>query len=106
MYFTATLETISIPHIQIHTSMQLYKTPSTIHKTKPEHTLHTSSSKQFIKHNMAIPKALILGILGCVCFCSSVLAARELSDDLSMVARHESWMVQYGRVYKDDAEKA
>uniref|UniRef100_A0A453PUK2 Vignain n=1 Tax=Aegilops tauschii subsp. strangulata TaxID=200361 RepID=A0A453PUK2_AEGTS len=55
---------------------------------------------------MAIPKALILGILGCVCFCSSVLAARELSDDLSMVARHESWMVQYGRVYKDDAEKA
>ncbi|XBH80795.1 hypothetical protein VPH35_106468 [Triticum aestivum] len=55
---------------------------------------------------MAIPKALILGMLGCVCFCSSVLAARELSDDLSMVARHESWMVQYGRVYKDDAEKA
>ncbi|VAI61907.1 unnamed protein product [Triticum turgidum subsp. durum] len=54
---------------------------------------------------MAIPKALILGILGCVCFCSSVLAARELSDDLSMVTRHESWMVQYGRVYKDDAEK-
>ncbi|VAI50435.1 unnamed protein product [Triticum turgidum subsp. durum] len=55
---------------------------------------------------MAIPKALILGIVGCVCFCSSVLAARELSDDLSMVARHESWMVQYGRVYKDNAEKA
>ncbi|KAF7080879.1 hypothetical protein CFC21_084878 [Triticum aestivum] len=54
---------------------------------------------------MAILKALILGIVGCVCFCSSVLAARELSDDLSMVARHESWMVQYGRVYKDDAEK-
>ena len=106
MYFTATLETISIPHIQIHTSMQLYKTPSTVPKTKPEHRLHTSSSKQFIKHNMAIPKALILGILGCVCFCSSVLAARELNDDLSMVARHESWMVQYGRVYKDDAEKA
>ena len=55
---------------------------------------------------MDISKALILSILGCLCFCNSVLAARELNDDLSMVARHESWMVQYGRVYKDDAEKA
>ncbi|KAM0894087.1 hypothetical protein ACQ4PT_024695 [Festuca glaucescens] len=55
---------------------------------------------------MAISKALtILALLGCLCFCSSVLAARELSDDLSMEARHESWMVQYGRVYKDAAEK-
>ncbi|KAF7091546.1 hypothetical protein CFC21_094114 [Triticum aestivum] len=55
---------------------------------------------------MAISKALILSILGCLCFCSSVLAARELNDDLSMVARHESWMVQYNRVYKDTTEKA
>ncbi|KAM0928699.1 hypothetical protein ACQ4PT_002642 [Festuca glaucescens] len=55
---------------------------------------------------MAISKALVLAILGCLCFCSSVLAARELTDDLSMVARHESWMAQYGRVYKDAAEKA
>ncbi|CAM0942901.1 unnamed protein product [Alopecurus aequalis] len=53
---------------------------------------------------MAISKALVLAILGCLC--SSVLAARELSDDLSMAARHESWMAQYGRVYKDAAEKA
>uniref|UniRef100_A0ACD5U4P6 Uncharacterized protein n=1 Tax=Avena sativa TaxID=4498 RepID=A0ACD5U4P6_AVESA len=55
---------------------------------------------------MTIPRALLLVILGCFCFCSSVLAARELNDDLSMMARHESWMVQYGRVYKDAAEKA
>uniref|UniRef100_A0A453PU58 Cathepsin propeptide inhibitor domain-containing protein n=1 Tax=Aegilops tauschii subsp. strangulata TaxID=200361 RepID=A0A453PU58_AEGTS len=55
---------------------------------------------------MAISKALILSILGCLCFCSSVLAARELNDDLSMVARHERWMVQYNRVYKDTTEKA
>ncbi|KAK1678707.1 hypothetical protein QYE76_039555 [Lolium multiflorum] len=55
---------------------------------------------------MAISKPLILALLGCLCFCSSVLAARELSDDLSMEARHESWMVQYGRVYKDATEKA
>uniref|UniRef100_A0A0D9W2N7 Peptidase C1A papain C-terminal domain-containing protein n=1 Tax=Leersia perrieri TaxID=77586 RepID=A0A0D9W2N7_9ORYZ len=55
---------------------------------------------------MAIPKALLLAILGCLCLSSSVRAARELSDDSAMVARHESWMAQYGRVYKDAAEKA
>ncbi|KAM0848770.1 hypothetical protein ACQ4PT_054160 [Festuca glaucescens] len=56
---------------------------------------------------MAFPKALHLAILGCLCFCSSVLAARELNDNLSsMVAWHEAWMAQYGRVYKDAAEKA
>ena len=55
---------------------------------------------------MAISKALMLGILGCLCLCSLVLAARELSDDLSMVARHDSWMVQYSRLYKDATEKA
>ncbi|KAL6653074.1 hypothetical protein ACP70R_011999 [Stipagrostis hirtigluma subsp. patula] len=55
---------------------------------------------------MAKSKAIILAILGCVCLCSSVLAARELSDDSTMTARHEQWMVQYGRVYKDAAEKA
>ncbi|XP_047093666.1 senescence-specific cysteine protease SAG39-like [Lolium rigidum] len=55
---------------------------------------------------MAIPRASLLAILGCLCFFSSVLAARELNDDLTMLARHESWMVQYGRVYKDATEKA
>jgi KDEL-tailed cysteine endopeptidase len=55
---------------------------------------------------MAIPRASLLAIIGCLCFFSSVLAARELNDDLSMVARHESWMAQYGRVYKDAAEKS
>ncbi|CAN6234397.1 unnamed protein product [Urochloa humidicola] len=55
---------------------------------------------------MAFPKALLLAILGCVCFFSAVLAARELSDDSAMVDRHEQWMLQYGCIYKDDAEKA
>lgn len=55
---------------------------------------------------MAITRASLLAILGCLCFCSSVLGARELNDDLSMVARHEGWMAEYGRVYKDAAEKA
>jgi KDEL-tailed cysteine endopeptidase len=55
---------------------------------------------------MGIPRASLLAILGCLCFCSSVLAARELNDDLFMVAKHEDWMAKYGRVYKDAAEKA
>ncbi|RCV32871.1 hypothetical protein SETIT_7G037800v2 [Setaria italica] len=55
---------------------------------------------------MAIPKALLHAALCCTCFFVAVLAARELSDDSAMVARHEQWMLQYGHVYKDDAEKA
>jgi hypothetical protein len=56
---------------------------------------------------MATPKAMLLAALCCTCFFfGSVMAARELSDDSAMVARHEQWMVQHGRVYKDDAEKA
>ncbi|XP_034605913.1 senescence-specific cysteine protease SAG39 [Setaria viridis] len=55
---------------------------------------------------MATPKALLLAALCCACFFAAVLAARELSDDSAMVARHEQWMAQHGRVYKDDAEKA
>lgn len=54
---------------------------------------------------MANYMAFLLAILGCVCLCSSVLAARELSDT-AMVERHERWMAHYGRVYKDAAEKA
>ncbi|KAL9265379.1 Senescence-specific cysteine protease SAG39-like protein, partial [Drosera capensis] len=33
-------------------------------------------------------------------------ASRPLSNDSSMVKKHEDWMVQYGRTYKDNAEKA
>jgi KDEL-tailed cysteine endopeptidase len=55
---------------------------------------------------MGIPRASLLAILSCICILSSVLAARELNDDLSMVAKHEDWMANYGRVYKDAAEKA
>ncbi|VAI01442.1 unnamed protein product [Triticum turgidum subsp. durum] len=55
---------------------------------------------------MAIPKTLLLAIVGCVCLCSSVvLSAHELGD-ASMVERHEQWMVKYNRAYKDDTEKA
>jgi KDEL-tailed cysteine endopeptidase len=54
---------------------------------------------------MVSSKAFLLAILGCASLCSSILAARELSD-AAMVERHEKWMVEYGRVYKDTAEKA
>lgn len=36
---------------------------------------------------------------------ASQATARTLAD-ASMVERHEQWMTQYGRTYKDDAEKA
>ncbi|CAL5011571.1 unnamed protein product [Urochloa decumbens] len=55
---------------------------------------------------MAAPNALLLTILGCAFFCSAALAARDLSDDSAMAARHEQWMTQYGRVYKDATEQA
>ncbi|KAH6765292.1 senescence-associated gene 12 protein [Perilla frutescens var. frutescens] len=34
------------------------------------------------------------------------LASARMLPDASMVERHEKWMVENGRVYKDDAEKA
>ncbi|CAI9099951.1 OLC1v1036853C1 [Oldenlandia corymbosa var. corymbosa] len=40
---------------------------------------------------------------------AAMLAFQAMSRDLSevsMMQKHEQWMVQYGRVYKDDAEKA
>ncbi|KAF8655029.1 hypothetical protein HU200_033625 [Digitaria exilis] len=55
---------------------------------------------------MAIPKDLIIAIFVCAFSCSAALAARDLSDDSAMVARHEQWMAQYNRVYKDANEKA
>lgn len=48
--------------------------------------------------------SLLIAIAGCTLF-SSALAARELSNS-AMVERHEQWMAQYGRVYKNAAEKA
>nr|GMC61105.1 senescence-specific cysteine protease SAG39-like [Ipomoea batatas] len=47
----------------------------------------------------------LLVALALVFATSAYLAtSRTLSDSL-MVARHEQWMVQYGRVYKNEAEK-
>uniref|UniRef100_A0A0E0ML92 Uncharacterized protein n=1 Tax=Oryza punctata TaxID=4537 RepID=A0A0E0ML92_ORYPU len=55
---------------------------------------------------MAISKPLLLAILCCICFHrGAIVAARELGD-AAMAARHERWMAQYGRVYKDADEKA
>ena len=48
--------------------------------------------------------SLLIAIAGCTLFCSA-LAVRELSNS-AMVERHEQWMAQYGRVYKNPAEKA
>ncbi|TVU07258.1 hypothetical protein EJB05_47306, partial [Eragrostis curvula] len=54
---------------------------------------------------MASSKAFLLVVLGCLYLCNFVLAARDLSDT-AMAEMHEKWIVQYGRVYKDAAEKA
>ncbi|KAF7089134.1 hypothetical protein CFC21_092171 [Triticum aestivum] len=50
-------------------------------------------------------QGLLFAILACACVLSA-LAARDLADDRSIVARHEQWMAKYGRVYSDAAEKA
>ncbi|VAI56273.1 unnamed protein product [Triticum turgidum subsp. durum] len=50
-------------------------------------------------------QGLLFAILACACVLTT-LAARDLADDWSIVARHEQWMAKYGRVYSDVAEKA
>ncbi|XP_047070688.1 senescence-specific cysteine protease SAG39-like [Lolium rigidum] len=53
------------------------------------------------RYSMGFLVALAL----CACMLSA-LAARDLTDDSSTIARHEQWMAKYGRVYSDAAEKA
>ncbi|XP_075499552.1 senescence-specific cysteine protease SAG39-like [Primulina tabacum] len=58
------------------------------------------------KELMALTSSLKLffGAIVVVGMWVSQSTARTLPDG-SMIARHEIWMTQYGRVYKDDAEK-
>ena len=51
-----------------------------------------------------IKSMLIIVSLLVIRIWSSQVTCRLLSD-LSMSEKHEKWMVRYGRVYKDDAEK-
>lgn len=55
---------------------------------------------------MAIHRALLLAILGCICLCGTVIATCVLNNDLSIPVKHEKWMAQYGRVYKNATQKA
>ncbi|KAH6759491.1 senescence-associated gene 12 protein [Perilla frutescens var. frutescens] len=48
---------------------------------------------------------LLVAAMAVLGLCASLAAART-APDASMVERHEKWMVENGRVYKDEAEKA
>ncbi|XP_057797594.1 senescence-specific cysteine protease SAG39-like [Salvia miltiorrhiza] len=48
---------------------------------------------------------LLLAAMAVLGFWASLAAART-APDASMIERHEKWMVENGRVYKDDAAKA
>ncbi|CAL5028646.1 unnamed protein product [Urochloa decumbens] len=49
---------------------------------------------------------LLATVLIACAYALGSLAARDLTDNQAMVARHEQWMAKYGRVYSDAAEKA
>jgi len=55
----------------------------------------------------ALTLLAVLAIANCIC---SAVAARDLSSsgygEEAMTARHEKWMAEHGRTYKDEAEKA
>lgn len=48
---------------------------------------------------------LIFAVMLILGMCASEATARTLPD-ASMVERHETWMIKYGRTYKDETEKA
>ncbi|GAA0183821.1 hypothetical protein Leryth_016729 [Lithospermum erythrorhizon] len=52
-----------------------------------------------IKSKLIFATLLLLGVLTCQ------TTSRTLQDE-SMASRHEQWMARYGRVYKDETEKA
>jgi cathepsin L len=53
---------------------------------------------------------VVLAVLAVVGACAAprAVAARELTagEDATMALRHEAWMAEHGRVYKDETEKA
>ncbi|XP_073016995.1 senescence-specific cysteine protease SAG39-like [Primulina eburnea] len=49
---------------------------------------------------------LVLASLFMLQLCGYQATARTVPHASSMVERHERWMAQYGRVYRDDSEKA
>ncbi|TKV91310.1 hypothetical protein SEVIR_9G087500v4 [Setaria viridis] len=62
---------------------------------------------------MSVSRLIMLAVLAVVSVCAAprALAARELAageDDAAaaMALRHEAWMAEHGRAYKDEAEKA
>jgi|UniRef100_A0A2N9JB71 KDEL-tailed cysteine endopeptidase len=51
-----------------------------------------------LTHERALIFLALLGIWACQ-------ATSRTLHDASMLERHEQWMAQYGRTYKDNAEK-
>ncbi|CAD6257842.1 unnamed protein product [Miscanthus lutarioriparius] len=65
----------------------------------------------YIANKPLITAALaLLAVLAIANFICSAVAARDLSSsgygEEAMTARHEKWMAEHGRTYKDEAEKA
>jgi hypothetical protein len=67
-----------------------------------------SADKKPLMITAALTLLAVLTIANCIC---CAVAARDLSGhggygEETMKARHEKWMAEHGRTYKDDAEKA
>ena len=63
--------------------------------------------------NMTMSRLILAAVVVVASACAtapSALAARELAagedDAAAMALRHEEWMAEHGRAYKDEAEKA
>jgi cathepsin L len=88
---------------------QTIQPPTFISHTYNSITAATMAS--YIANKPLITAALtflaVLAIANCI---SSAVAARDLSSsgygEEAMTARHEKWMAEHGRTYKDEAEKA
>ncbi|CAL4988271.1 unnamed protein product [Urochloa decumbens] len=72
-------------------------------------------ASNFSNKHMIMAPVLLIAVIFMTNIVSHTLAARELSTntasskttaDEAMMARYQKWMAQYGRTYKDDAEKA
>jgi hypothetical protein len=69
----------------------------------------TREGKKFVAAMSVSLLVLAVLVMGSVCTAPRALAARELAgaeDAAAMAVRHEKWMEEHGRTYKDEAEKA
>ena len=101
LQLTRIIHVCSYIYIDPYHPAPITKSRGIVHSSSRPASATNSQACSIQWSTMATLKASILAILRFAFLCGAALAARDLNDDSAMVARHEQWMAQYNRVYKE-----